>query len=93
MVRSGGAGRPIVSHVPLVAISFRCAMVSAGVSRVAAVCWAPELKALITTRSPSVRSVSTAHITTPSPPFSPGCCQVAILVRAEGSAPRRFSLP
>lgn len=47
-------------------------MVRAGVALVAAVFCAPELNADITTRNPSLRIVSTVHITTPWPPFSPG---------------------
>ncbi|MEV5085459.1 hypothetical protein AB0K74_44365 [Streptomyces sp. NPDC056159] len=55
------------------AIASSCFMVSAGVSRVAGVFCAPELKALITTRRPSGRMVSTLHQTIPGIPFSPDC--------------------
>ncbi|MFI1759594.1 hypothetical protein [Streptomyces sp. NPDC020571] len=83
------------SHSPLSAIFRSCSMVSAGASRVASLFWSPVLKALITTRKPSGpgRSVSTLHITTPEPAFSPGPCRVTRRVPSGRISPPAYNCP
>ena len=65
----------------------------AGAVRVAAVRWEPELKALITTRNPSVRRVSAVHMTTPAPPFSPGAFRSATSTCRASKRPLRKQYP